>query len=84
METVPVIFNKLYRFMPMTYTVELLREGISGGNQAYMWKNAFVLLLIFVVFSVATVVVFFLKKMQAVKSNIIESQQNTQIETIQA
>lgn len=46
METVPALFNVLYRFMPMTYTVELLREVISGSNPAYAWRNAWIMIAI--------------------------------------
>lgn len=34
MEVVPKFFNVLYPFMPMTYTVNLFREAISGNGQA--------------------------------------------------
>jgi len=86
METVPDIFNKLYRFMPMTYTVELLREVISGGNQANVWKNAQVLLWIFIVFSAATILFSFFRKknIQTAKTKEIEKKQKALTETVHA
>ena len=54
METVPGFFNVLYPFMPMTYSVGLLKEAISGGDNTLIVRNAAVLILItagFTVFS---------------------------------
>ena len=55
MELVPKMFNVLYPFMPMTYSVGLFKEAISGeasGNAAY---NAVVLLVILAVFMTLTI-----------------------------
>lgn len=46
MESVPALFNVLYRYMPMTYTVELLREVISGSDSGYAWQNAWIMIAI--------------------------------------
>lgn len=62
METVPQIFNALYKFMPMTYTVELLREVISGNDMAYAWRNALVLIGVVLVFAALTVLFAFYKR----------------------
>lgn len=62
METVPQIFNALYKFMPMTYTVELLREVISGNDMAYAWHNALVLIGVVLVFAALTVLFAFYKR----------------------
>jgi len=51
METVPKIFNDLYPFMPMTYSVGLFKEAISGvGNTSTAWHNVCILLIIWLVF----------------------------------
>jgi putative membrane protein len=62
METVPGIFNALYKLMPMTYTVELLREVISGNDMGYAWHNALVLIGIVVIFAALTIMFAFLKR----------------------
>ncbi len=62
METVPKIFNALYRFMPMTYTVELLREVISGADASYAWHNAVALICMFLAFALAAVIFTLIKK----------------------
>lgn len=50
METLPKFFNVLLPFMPMTYSVGLLREAISGGDQTLVTKNALILVLITAIF----------------------------------
>ena len=52
METLPKFFNVLLPFMPMTYSVGLLREAVSGGDQALVMKNALILVLITAIFTV--------------------------------
>ncbi len=55
METVPKLFNVLYPFMPMTYSVNLFREAISGtGDPAA--SNIFVLVALLAVFTLLTLV----------------------------
>lgn len=56
METVPKFFNILYPFMPMTYSVNLLKEVTSNFNTANAWKSAGILILIFVAFTALTMV----------------------------
>lgn len=55
METVPQFFKALYPFMPMTYSVGLFKEAISGSVGATAWHNIWILLGILVLFTVATV-----------------------------
>ena len=52
METLPKFFNVLLPFMPMTYSVGLLREAVSGGDQGLVVKNALILVLITAIFTV--------------------------------
>ena len=56
METVPKFFNVLYPFMPMTYSVNLFKEAISGGDISNIWFNVFVLVSILIVFVSLTIV----------------------------
>lgn len=62
MELVPKLFNVLYPIMPMTYSVRLFKEAISGGNTALMANSIIVLISIFVVFATATIAIALLKK----------------------
>ena len=55
MELVPSFFNKLYPFMPMTYSVSLFKEAISGGNNLIAQNSTLVLLGIFIAFETLTV-----------------------------
>jgi putative membrane protein len=54
METVPNFFNVLYPYMPMTYSVGLFKEVISGTIGIQARNNTIVLLVILVVFMVLT------------------------------
>lgn len=62
METLPQIFNVLYKFMPMTYMVELLKEVISGNDMEYAWHNAIILICILIVFVALTIIFALIKK----------------------
>lgn len=54
METLPKFFNIIYPYMPMTYSVNLIKEVTSNFNTANAWKNAGILITIFVVFTALT------------------------------
>ena len=55
METVPAFFNVIYRFMPMTYSVNLLKAAISGvGSNAL--PNCMVLIGTLSVFLAVTII----------------------------
>lgn len=55
METVPKFFDILYPYMPMTYSVGLFKDVISGSLDGGAMKNILVLLCILVFFMVLTV-----------------------------
>ena len=44
METLPTFFQKVNPYLPMTYSVNILREIISGTNYTYYFQNLYVLL----------------------------------------
>jgi YhgE/Pip N-terminal domain/YhgE/Pip C-terminal domain len=54
MELVPKFFNVLYPFMPMTYSVRLLKETISGYNPTNAINAALILAAIGIGFTVVT------------------------------
>jgi putative membrane protein len=55
METVPKFFSVLYPFMPMTYTVNLIKELSVNFNASKALHNALVLVAIFIVFTLLQV-----------------------------
>ncbi len=62
METVPKFFNILYPFMPMTYSVALFKDAITGSITNSTWANLGVLTGILVVFFITTIVLSTFKK----------------------
>lgn len=62
METVPKFFNILYPFMPMTYSVKLLKEAISGAGTLDIAENIWVLAGLLVVFMGLTVLYAIVKR----------------------
>ena len=56
METVPKLFNQLYNFMPMTYSVGLFKQSISGVSTSDLLFNTGVLFGILVVFMTLTLI----------------------------
>ena len=62
METVPKFFNVLFPFMPMTYSVALFKDGITGDINSTTWANVGILFAILIVFFSATIILSLLKK----------------------
>jgi len=56
METVPKFFNVIYPYMPMTYSVGLFKEAISGGDQTLVIRNAVLLSVIAFTFISLTII----------------------------
>ena len=69
METVPKFFNILFPFMPMTYSVALFKDTISGTITSDFWINVVVLSAILVAFFLATVLWSHKKKERANLAN---------------
>jgi len=72
METVPKLFNYLYGFMPMTYSVGLFKQSISGVNAPDLLFNAGILFCILVVFMTLTVI---FSKLKSKNGDRIEMEQ---------
>lgn len=53
-ETCPTFFQKLYPFMPMTYSVRLFKESLAGTWNSSVTKDVLILVAIMVVFTLAT------------------------------
>jgi putative membrane protein len=56
MELVPKFFKVLYPFMPMTYSVNLFKEAISGYDSASAMTSALILAAIGITFTVLTMI----------------------------
>ena len=65
METVPKFFNIMYPFMPMTYSVGLLKEAISSNSGSNAWFNFIVLAVILAVFMTLTILFSVVRKTKA-------------------
>lgn len=71
METVPKLFNKLFPFMPMTYSVGMFKEAISGiGTKTYAIHEASILLAILVVTMTLTILISRAKK---IRNELVEA-----------
>lgn len=60
-QTEPGIYQAIYPYMPMTYSVDLLRESFVSINSDLLIKDVIVLLLFFVGFNGLTFITSFLK-----------------------
>ncbi len=67
METVPKFFNVLYPFMPMTYTVGLFKQAISGVRQSDALRDAVTLGAILITFMMLTVLLSVVKGRRAAR-----------------
>ena len=56
METVPKLFNILYPFMPMTYSVNLFKETISSVDESHLLLNLMVLISILIITTILTMI----------------------------
>ncbi len=61
METVPSFFNLMYPYMPMTYSVDLFKEVITGSTGGNMSEDIFILTLMMIAFMGGTLVVSLIK-----------------------
>lgn len=68
METVPKFFNVLYPYMPMTYSVGIFKEAISGTAGSDATRNILVLVGILIFFMVLTILLSGIKSKKAAKT----------------
>lgn len=72
MELVPKMFNKLYAFMPMTYSVGLFKQSISGVKSREVLYNGGILLAILVVVMTITVMLSAVKSKRAERADDLQ------------
>ncbi len=65
-ETEPTIYQAIYKFMPMTYSVNLLRESFVNINNSLLTKNILILLGIFIVFTIIIFITGYIKNKKAI------------------
>ena len=70
METLPGFFNTLYPFMPMTYSVVVFKETISGDITNGFWHSAMILGVYFLVFFLATIGLSSYKRRKSERLNV--------------
>lgn len=68
METVPKMFNVMYPFMPMTYSVALFKQAITKTDTKAVLFNCSILFAILIVFMVLTILLSAIKARRAVKA----------------
>ncbi len=64
-ETVPIFFQKIYSFMPMTYTVKLLKEALILQDVGVAGRNILILVSIFVTFVGITIILDLIRKIHS-------------------
>lgn len=69
-ETVPKFFQSIYKFMPMNYTIRLIKESLIKVDNGMIAKNACILVGIFIVFMAITLIVDYLKTKHDKKANV--------------
>ncbi len=81
-ETEPALYKAFYPFMPMTYSVDLLRESFVNINSNFLIKDAIILFLIFVFFTSVIIVREIIKiKKEKKKNKQIQSESIIKKET---
>lgn len=77
-ETVPKFFQILYPFMPMTYSVVLFKDTITGAISGDYWYSFMILAIYLVVFFVATILLTTIKKKKIEKEDVsVKAEMNT-------
>lgn len=61
-ETVPKFFQNIYSFMPMNYTIRLIKEAIIKMDSGMIMQNTFILLGILIVFIGITILLEYLRE----------------------
>lgn len=69
-ETVPKFFQSIYKFMPMNYTIRLIKESLIKVDNGMIAKNACILVGIFIVFMAITLITDYLKTKHDKKANV--------------
>lgn len=69
-ETVPKFFQSIYKFMPMNYTIRLMKESLIKVDNGMIAKNACILIGIFISFIAITLIIDYIKNRYEENKNI--------------
>ena len=69
-QTEPGFYKFVYPFMPMTYSVDLLRESFVNINSSFLVKDVIILSSILVVFTLLTLFTSLIKNRKELKDRI--------------
>jgi len=69
-ETVPKFFQMLYPFMPMTYSIVLFKDTITGAISGDFWYSFMILTIYLVVFFAATILLSIVRKRKNEKATV--------------
>ena len=61
-EMTPPFFQFINHFVPMSYSIQMLKEVVSGNNMDYAWQNAGILSIFFAVFTGLTLILATIKQ----------------------
>ena len=67
METEPALYQAIYPYMPMTYSVDLLKQSLVDINNVYLLKNLSVLFGMWLLFSILTIIFGIIKEKIKIK-----------------
>lgn len=76
-QTEPGIYQAIFPYMPMTYSVELLRESLVSINSALLIKDVTYLIAIFVGFNALTFIVSIVKSKKEKKRQSLNTKKKT-------
>ncbi len=74
-ETVPSFFRSIYTYMPMNYSIRLIKESIISTDLGMIWSNAGILLGILIVFLAIVCTIEYIKQRKN-KNNINQKDEN--------
>lgn len=67
-ETEPAFYQTVSPYMPMTYSVNLLRESFVTINNSMLKDNVIVLLMIFIIFTTLSLIIDIIKNKKSIKN----------------
>ncbi|MGE4508782.1 MAG: YhgE/Pip family protein [Eubacteriaceae bacterium] len=68
-ETVPKFFQTLYPYMPMTYSVIVFKDTITGAISSEFWQAFGILIIFLIVFFAATLIFSYIKKRKTARKS---------------
>lgn len=76
--TEPAMYQYVYPYMPMTYSVDLLRESFVNINSKFLGKDVIILISLLIVFTILIILTSLIKNRNEIK-NKIQKRRNKKI-----